>query len=57
MQRQEAGKINARAAEWAYKLSPDKGRLLMMTRAGLMTRAEAGGPDGLPPGMTFGAPN
>ena len=32
MQRQEAGMINARAAGWAYKLSPDKGQLLMMTR-------------------------
>ncbi|MEP6831618.1 MAG: DUF4340 domain-containing protein [Rhizomicrobium sp.] len=61
MQRQEAGIINARAAEWAYKLSPNKGQLLMTTRDALMTKAEpsgpAGGLEGLPPGMTFGAPN
>jgi hypothetical protein len=57
MQRQEAAMINARAAEWAYKLSPDKGQLLMTTRDGLLTKAQPGGLDGLPPGMTFGAPN
>lgn len=59
MQRQEAGLINARAAQWAYKLSSDKGQLLMMTRDDLMTKAETGGPEGqpgLPPGL-FGAPN
>lgn len=58
MQRREASMINARAAGWAYKLSPDKGRLLMMTRDGLMTKAD--GPErqpGLPPGISFGAPN
>ena len=54
MQRQEAAMINARGADWAYKLSPDKGRLLMMTRDDLMTEAQAGGPDGLPPGMVLG---
>lgn len=57
MQRQEAGIINARAAEWAYKLSQDKGQLLMTTRDALMTKAQAGGLEGLPPGVTFGAPN
>jgi hypothetical protein len=58
MQRQEAGMISARAAGWAYKLSPDKGRLLMMQRDELMTKADA--PDrqpSLPPGISFGAPN
>ena len=58
MQRQEASMISARAAGWAYKLSPDKGQLLMMTRDGLMTKADA--PEkqpGLPPGVSFGAPN
>lgn len=54
MQRQEAAMINARGADWAYKLSPDKGRLLMMTRDDLMTQAETGRPDGLPPGMVLG---
>lgn len=54
MQRQEAAMINARGAEWAYKLAPDKGRLLMLTRDDLMTEAQAGGPDGLPPGMVLG---
>jgi hypothetical protein len=53
MQRQEAGMINARAAGWAYKLSPDKGRLLMMKRDDLFTKADPGGPAGSP----FGAPN
>ena len=60
MQRQEAGMISARAAGWAYKLSPDKGRLLMMTRDALMTKADTAGPEGqpgLPPGALFGAPN
>jgi hypothetical protein len=60
MQRQEAAMITARAAGWAYKLSPDKGRLLMMKREDLLTKADAGGPagqPGLPPGMVFGAPN
>ncbi len=60
MQRQEAGMISAHAAGWAYKLSADKGRLLMMTRDALMTKAEGAGPDGqpgLPPGALFGAPN
>ena len=60
MQRQEAARIAARAAGWAYKLSPDKGRLLMMTRDDLMTKADSGGPQaqpGLQPGVTFGAPN
>ncbi len=60
MQRQEAGMITARAAGWAYKLSPDKGRLLLMKRDDLMTKADAGAPPGqpvLPPGMSFGAPN
>ena len=58
MQRQEAGMINAHAAQWAYKLSADKGQLLTMTRDGLMTKAESAGPGqpGLPPGL-FGAPN
>ena len=40
MQRQEAGLINARAAQWAYKLSADKGRLLTRTRDNLLTKAE-----------------
>jgi len=58
MQRQEASMINARAAEWAYKLSADKGRLLMMKRDDLMTKADgAEGQPGLPPGISFGAPN
>jgi hypothetical protein len=58
MQRQEAGMINARAAGWAYKLSADKGRLLMMTRDELMTKADGPqGQPGLPPGISFGAPN
>jgi hypothetical protein len=57
MQRQEAGLINARAAQWAYKLSPDKGRLLTMARDNLLTKAEAPeGQPGLPPGL-FGQPN
>ena len=52
MQRQEAGMINARAAQWAYKLSPEKGRLLTMTRDNLLTKAEAPeGQPGLPPGL------
>jgi len=54
MQRQEATMINARGAEWAYKLAPDKGRLLMLTRDDLMTQADAAGPEGLPPGMVLG---
>lgn len=54
MQKQEAAMINARGADWAYKLSSDKGRLLMMTRDDLMTEAQAGGPDGLPPGLVLG---
>lgn len=57
MPRQEADLINARAAQWAYKLSPDKGRLLAMTRDNLLTKAEAPeGQPGLPPGL-LGAPN
>jgi hypothetical protein len=57
MQRQEAGMLNARAAQWAYKLSADKGRLLAMTRDNLLSKAEAPeGQPGLPPGL-FGAPN
>jgi hypothetical protein len=57
MQRQEADLINARAAQWAYKLSADKGRLLAMTRDNLLTKAEAPeGQPGLPPGL-LGAPN
>ena len=57
MQRQEAGLINARAAQWAYKLSPDKGRLMTMTRDSLLTKAETPeGQPGLPPGL-LGAPN
>ena len=57
MQRQEAGLINARAAQWAYKLSADKGRLLTMARDNLLTKAEAPeGQPGLPPGL-LGAPN
>jgi hypothetical protein len=57
MQRQEAGMINARAAQWAYKLSADKGRLLTMTRDNLLTKAEPpDGQPGLPPGL-LGAPN
>ncbi|HEY4276462.1 MAG TPA: DUF4340 domain-containing protein [Rhizomicrobium sp.] len=50
MQRQEAGMLNTKAANWAYKLSPDKGRLLMLKREDLFTKAE-------PQGMPFGAPN
>ena len=50
MQRQEAGMINTKAANWAYKLSPDKGRLLMLKREDLFTKAQ-------PQGMPFGAPN
>jgi hypothetical protein len=58
MQRQEAGMISARAAGWAYKLSPDKGRLLMMTRDALMTKADTAGLQGQPGlGALFGAPN
>jgi Domain of unknown function (DUF4340) len=57
MQRQEADMINARAAQWAYKLSPEKGRLLTMTRDNLLTKTEAReGQPGLPPGL-LGAPN
>ena len=57
MQRQEADMINARAAQWAYKLPPDKGRLLAMTRDKLITKAEAPeGQPGLPPGL-LGQPN
>lgn len=53
MQRQEASKINAHAAGWAYKLSPDTGRLLMMKRKDLFTKADSGGQDS----PSFGAPN
>ena len=57
MQRQEADMINARAAQWAYKLPPDKGRFLSMTRDNLITKAEAPeGQPGLPPGL-LGQPN
>jgi hypothetical protein len=52
MQRQEASMINTKAANWAYKLSPDKGRLLMMKREDLFTKA-----DPAPGGFSFGAPN
>jgi len=52
-QKQEAGMINARAANWAYELATERGQFFSMKRDNLFAKAQAaaGQPGEGPPGL------